>query len=153
MLTSLLTRSVLLRGFLIGSGGILILSGGTIGFTTLAGGEDVPVATVIRRPAVPPPDDGRLRVSTLNVAHGRGTGFHQALQSEEQIRAQLVAAAALLAAEEPDVIALQEVDQPSIWSGGVDQIAVIADEIDAPGFGQSLAIGHSTGSPHCYCES
>ena len=36
-----------------------------------------------------------------------------------------------------------------------DQIPLrtITDEIGAPGFGQSLAIGHSSGSFHCYCNS
>ena len=65
------------------------------------------------------------------MAHGRGTGFHQALQSEAQIRAHLAAAASLLAAQQPDLVALQEVDQPSVWSGGFDHVAVVAEHLDS----------------------
>ncbi len=79
-----------------------------------------------------PPDTGTrphrdsLTLLTLNVAHGRGDGFHQAFQAETTIRRQLDTIAALLRAQDADVVALQEADGPSMWSGGFDHVAHLA---------------------------
>ena len=128
----LLRSSLLLRYCLIGGGGLtLVMSGGTIGFSALSNGEDVVLEPIIRHDGGSSADPEHLRVATLNVAHGRAMGFHQALQSEERIKEQLAAAAALLAAEDPDLIALQEADSPSAWSGGFDHVAFFADHTDS----------------------
>ena len=58
-----------------------------------------------------------LRVMTLNLAHGRGQGLHQALQNAGVRNSNLEKVRALLAGEAPDLVALQEVDAPSFWSG------------------------------------
>lgn len=78
--------------------------------------------------------DGRavLRVVTLNLAHGRSTGFHQALKRTSTIRRNLDAVAELLRRERPDVVAFQEADGPSFWSGGFDHVEFIAE---SSGFG------------------
>jgi endonuclease/exonuclease/phosphatase family metal-dependent hydrolase len=68
-----------------------------------------------------------LRVLTLNLAHGRGDGFHQALTSREQIEANLEAIARVLRRERPDVAALQEADGPSLWSGRLNHVQRLAE--------------------------
>lgn len=130
MLTSIFSRTLVIRSLLIGAVGFAVLSGGTVGFSTLAGGANGAIESTIRRPAISPDDPRRLRVATLNLAHGRGTGLHQAVQGATQIRAQLSSAAALLAAEQPALIALQEVDHDSVWSGGFDHVAFVAERVD-----------------------
>lgn len=76
--------------------------------------------------------DGRalLKVMTLNLAHGRSTGFHQALKLKRTIRRNLGAVAEVLRRERPDVVAFQEADGPSFWSGGFDHVDFIADASD-----------------------
>ncbi len=64
---------------------------------------------------------------TLNAAHGRGTAFHPFGEPESEIRANLAAIAALLRAQQPDVVALQEADGPSSGSGGIDHVGAISD--------------------------
>lgn len=68
-----------------------------------------------------------LRLMTLNVAHARRQGRHQALLSESTLRGNLAAIAAVIRREGPDVIALQEADGPSAWSGGFDHVATLAE--------------------------
>ena len=82
-----------------------------------------------------PAHDGRadesgrplLRVMTLNLAHGRSTGFHQALKLRRTIRRNLGAVADVLRRERPDVVAFQEADGPSFWSGGFDHVEFVAE--------------------------
>ncbi len=68
-----------------------------------------------------------LRVMTLNLAHGRSTGFHQALKLKRTIRRNLNAVADVLRRERPDVVAFQEADGPSFWSGGFDHVEFVAE--------------------------
>jgi endonuclease/exonuclease/phosphatase family metal-dependent hydrolase len=63
---------------------------------------------------------------TLNLAHGRQTGLHQLLQTGAQARAHLDAVATVVAAEDPHLLALQEADGPSFWSGNFDHLAHLA---------------------------
>ena len=64
-----------------------------------------------------------LRVMTLNVAHGRGDRFHQSQLERADHEAILGEIAAVIDREAPDVVALQESDGPSSWSGGFDHVA------------------------------
>ncbi|MGH7338345.1 MAG: endonuclease/exonuclease/phosphatase family protein, partial [Myxococcota bacterium] len=61
-----------------------------------------------------------LRLLTLNVAHARRQARHQALLAEPALRRNLQAIAQVLRREAADVVALQEADGPSAWSGGFD---------------------------------
>jgi len=76
----------------------------------------------------------RIRVLTLNLAHGRKTGFSQALQRRTTIRSNLDAVAALLRAWQPDVVALQEADGPSLWSGRFNHVEYLAQETELQHF-------------------
>jgi len=68
-----------------------------------------------------------LRVMTLNVAHGRGTTAHQIGQRKHAFETNLDAIARMLRREQPDVVALQEADGPSSWSGGFDHVRRLAE--------------------------
>lgn len=73
-----------------------------------------------------------LRVLTLNVAHGRGLAFHQSLTPRRDVERNLDAVARVIDAAAADVVALQELDAPSTWSGGFDHLAWLAERT---GFG------------------
>jgi endonuclease/exonuclease/phosphatase family metal-dependent hydrolase len=72
--------------------------------------------------------DGRLRIMTLNVAHGRGDSFHQLLQRSSTTLVNLDAISVLLKDSGADVVALQEADGPSFWSGNFNHIDYLADK-------------------------
>ncbi|MEM7233605.1 MAG: hypothetical protein AAF517_15625 [Planctomycetota bacterium] len=75
-----------------------------------------------------------LRVLSFNIAHGRGTGVHQALCSQDEIQSQLKEIAKVLRREDPDIVGLQEADSPSIWSGSFDHIGFLAADARIPYF-------------------
>lgn len=84
---------------------------------------------------VPAPHNGHvLRVMTLNAAHSRGTGFHQLLQNGDTARENLATIASVIEREQPDVVALQELDGPSFWSGGFDHAEFLSDQTSLPAF-------------------
>lgn len=68
----------------------------------------------------------RLRLLTVNLAHGRGTGFHQAFQDATDALRNLDSIESLIRRESPDLIALQEADAPSAWSGRFDHVDYLA---------------------------
>jgi endonuclease/exonuclease/phosphatase family metal-dependent hydrolase len=83
---------------------------------------------------------GTLKVMTLNVAHGRKDGFNQLFQSEQRIRSNLAEVAAILKLTGADIVALQEADGPSRWSGNFDHVALLAQKADYPSYSRA---GHA----------
>jgi len=77
-------------------------------------------------------NNGVLKVLTLNVAHGRKDGFNQMLVTKETIEQNLSDIAAVLTKENADVVALQEADGPSGWSGKFDHVELIAQQAGYP---------------------
>ncbi len=73
-----------------------------------------------------------LRVLTLNTAHGRKNNAHQILQKRPATRANLDDIAKILKRERPDIVALQETDGPSVWSGMFDHVEYLAQKADYP---------------------
>ena len=69
-----------------------------------------------------------LRVLSLNMAHGRKDSFSQFFVSEAQIRRNLADIVELLKREDADIVALQEADSPSSWSGNFDHVELLARE-------------------------
>jgi len=67
-------------------------------------------------------DSDIIRVVTLNMAHGRKDGKNQMFLKEGTIRNNLLELARLLDRAEADVIALQEADAESAWSGKFDHV-------------------------------
>jgi len=70
---------------------------------------------------------GTIRLMSLNVAHGRRLARQQLLLPRDRFHANLCEVAEVIAREAPDVVALQEADGPSFWSGGFDHVEHIAD--------------------------
>jgi len=68
-----------------------------------------------------------LRVLTLNASHGRNTAINQVLVGKARTYANLDAIAELLSFAAADVVALQEADAASRWSGGFDHVEYIAE--------------------------
>ncbi len=68
-----------------------------------------------------------VKVMTLNLAHGRGDSFHQLLLDDAATLDNLQTISDLLDHERPDVVAMQEADAPSFWSGDLDHIAWLAE--------------------------
>jgi endonuclease/exonuclease/phosphatase family metal-dependent hydrolase len=75
-----------------------------------------------------------MKFVTLNLAHGRKDAWHQALLRRSTIQANLNEIARILRQEEPDVVALQEADAPSVWSGRFDHIAYLSEKAGIPYF-------------------
>jgi len=69
-----------------------------------------------------------IKVVSLNAAHSRSMGIHQLLQSADKARTHLDAIVAMLERENPDLVALQEVDGPSVWSGHFDHVGYLAQQ-------------------------
>jgi endonuclease/exonuclease/phosphatase family metal-dependent hydrolase len=79
-------------------------------------------------------DHTTLKVVTLNLAHGRKDAWHQALLRRATIQANLDEVVRILRQEQPDVVALQEADAPSLWSGRFHHIAYLSEETGIPYF-------------------
>lgn len=84
-------------------------------------------ATPLPPPRKPP---GTLRLLTLNVAHGRRDLPHQALLRPPTVRRHLSEIATAVTRLAPDVVALQEADGPSAWSGNFDHVATLSSLTD-----------------------
>jgi endonuclease/exonuclease/phosphatase family metal-dependent hydrolase len=69
---------------------------------------------------------GILKVLSLNIAHGRKKSLNQMLLSEATIRHNIGDIAAVLKKTAANIVALQEADGPSRWSGNFDHVADIA---------------------------
>ncbi len=68
-----------------------------------------------------------LRVLTLNLHHGRGTGAKEKGSTETLVRGRLGAIADLLRRESVDVAGFQEADGPSTKSGNFDHVTALAE--------------------------
>ena len=68
-----------------------------------------------------------LRVVTLNMAHGRKDARNQMFLKEQTIRDNLLELGGLLDRADADMIALQEADAPSKWSGKFDHVKFLSE--------------------------
>ena len=73
-----------------------------------------------------------LRLATLNLAHGRGLSASQSALPPERLRSNIDACADAIARDDPDVIALQEADAASVWSGAFHHVERIAERAALP---------------------
>ncbi len=86
------------------------------------------------------PEDDVLTVMTVNMAHGRADRFHQALLRKRTIKNNLERISRLLERVEPDVVAVQEADGPSAWSGRFDHVKWLAENA---GYGWHMRGSHA----------
>lgn len=87
------------------------------------------VERLLRQPIgapMPPTPPGAARLLTLNIAHGRRRVPHQALVHRRRLHRNLARVASALDELSPDIVALQEADGPSPWSGNFDHVATLA---------------------------
>ncbi|MFW2440382.1 MAG: endonuclease/exonuclease/phosphatase family protein [Arenicellales bacterium] len=73
-----------------------------------------------------------LTLLTLNLAHGRKDSFNQLLVPASTFLANLDDVADLLTKANADVVALQEADGPSRWSGQFDHVGYLANVTGYP---------------------
>ena len=76
--------------------------------------------------------DSVLRVATLNLAHGRKDSINQLFVWENTFKENLDDVADVLAQYKPHVVALQEADAVSRWSGSFDHVAYLAAAAEYP---------------------
>lgn len=70
----------------------------------------------------------RYRFMTFNIAHARGVSpVHQSLRSGDRLRANLLKIARLITRLDVDIVALQEIDQDSRWSGSFDHLKFLSE--------------------------
>ena len=85
-------------------------------------GESKQVEIVQLQNIATDPDTDKISAMTIKIAHGRADGRNQILQSKVTIEKNLVAIGNLIARENPQIVALQEVDAPSWWSGNFSHV-------------------------------
>lgn len=76
--------------------------------------------------------DSVLRVATLNLAHGRKDSINQLFVWENTFKENLDDVADVLAQYKPHVVALQEADAVSRWSGSFDHVTYLAAAAEYP---------------------
>jgi endonuclease/exonuclease/phosphatase family metal-dependent hydrolase len=69
-----------------------------------------------------------LSVLSLNISHGRKTALNQLFVGKERTYRNLGEITELLEATKANVVALQEADGPSRWSGNFDHVAYLAQQ-------------------------
>jgi len=72
------------------------------------------------------PENTDITLFSLNLAHGRRDRAHQFFLTKTEIRNNLDKIITLLKREQPDLVALQEADAPSLWSGHFSHVAYLA---------------------------
>jgi len=73
-----------------------------------------------------------LRVATLNLAHGRKDNFNQLFVGKKSHKQYLNDIVDVLKQYKPHVVALQEADAASRWSGNFDHVAYLASGAEYP---------------------
>jgi endonuclease/exonuclease/phosphatase family metal-dependent hydrolase len=71
-----------------------------------------------------------LRFVSLNIAHGRGDGINQLLKKRSTFETSLTNVAELIRPLNPDLVALQEADAASRWSGDFHHVARLATAVE-----------------------
>lgn len=69
-----------------------------------------------------------FKILTLNIAHGRGPILHQGLVKQKTILKWLDKIADLLVDHDPDLVALQEIDEDSQWNGNLDLLEHLREQ-------------------------
>ncbi len=92
---------------------------------TITDGDSFPADETVTN-AYKPNKNGTLRILSLNVAHGRNQAANQILLQKQDIEANLQRVSELIKKVDADIVALQEADGPSGWSGNFDHVAWLA---------------------------
>ncbi|MCH6256367.1 endonuclease/exonuclease/phosphatase family protein [Puniceicoccaceae bacterium K14] len=68
-----------------------------------------------------------LSLMTFNIAHGRGLSLYQGFHSSRGIKKNLMKIAEVIQTHQPDIIALQEVDESSHWNKHIDLLTFLKE--------------------------
>lgn len=79
---------------------------------------------------LPPKAEDSFRLFSLNVAHGRHVAANKPFLRRRTAQRNLQHIADTVRVLTPDVVALQEADGPSTWSGNFDHVATLAEQTD-----------------------
>ena len=90
-------------------------------------------------------DSPVLTLLSLNLAHGRQQSVSQLLLSREQIKANLEDIAVYLRTVNADVVALQEADGPSFWSGDFNHVQFLQEQAGYRAFRRSTHVDNWLG--------
>ena len=107
---------------------ILFLGNFLIVVATYGESESVSVEFIEQNTADRSTSTEEITLMSLNLAHGRSDGPNQMWLDNQTIRQNIVQAAELIARHKPDVVALQEADAPSWWSGDFSHTSLLAKE-------------------------
>ena len=88
----------------------------------------------------------KLKAISLNLAHGRKISFSQLFVGSDEIRSNLLSIAEFLKQENADIVALQEADQESFWSGDFDHVAFLAEAAGYPWFVSAVHVNNPLGT-------
>ncbi len=69
---------------------------------------------------------------TFNIAHGRGLSFYQGFNSFRRIHKNILRLSEFLNATDPDIVALQEVDEDSHWNKRINLFEAIREHTRFP---------------------
>lgn len=69
----------------------------------------------------------KIRLVTLNIAHGRGLSLYQGFQSADRILRNLERVARFIDSHNIDIIALQEIDEESHWNKKINLVERLND--------------------------
>ena len=83
-----------------------------------------------------------LTLITLNLAHGRGTHLSQLLLSKSEFLPNIESVSAELSLLQPDIVALQEADAASKWSGNFNHVEKLASDLGLPNIAHGLNVNN-----------
>ncbi len=95
---------------------------GDYAVVSLTHGESKPVEIVQLENEVEYLPTDEIKVMSINMAHGRADGRNQLFQSKKAIEQNVTNIGHLVAREMPQIVALQEADAPSWWSGNFSHV-------------------------------
>jgi endonuclease/exonuclease/phosphatase family metal-dependent hydrolase len=90
---------------------------------------------------VNPAVESTIKLLSLNLAHARKDGWQQLFMQPATIHANLDAVAQLLRREAPDVVALQEADSRSLWSGRFHHVKHLTEQAGMPYLAHGKHVG------------
>lgn len=79
------------------------------------------------------PANGReIKLMTFNIAHGRGLSLYQGFSSSRKIFKNLDRIAHVIRQQQPDIVALQEIDASSHWNGHINLLDYLQSATEYP---------------------
>ena len=104
---------------------IVIIGDIFVVFITHGRTENIPIDDLENKTVTSQNDE--ITVITINMAHGRGKGVNQIFQSKKVFEKNLTSIGDIIKREKADIVALQEADAPSWWSGKYSHVKKVGE--------------------------